>query len=231
MNGSYNDFIISRSNMKAAAKCFAVASGTDKCRILFVQGPASSGKTHLMHSVAAVFAEQKKTDAIVVSQRQITDDYIQAIKDKNTVNFYNKYSTELLLVDDVQELANRTATQSEFINIFRKLSEDGACIILFSEYELNRYDEFKAGFSNCSSFDVVDIHKADFVLRKKVLKKALQKENIKIPGSFYLKILLNKKIEPASIKGCVAKIKLIKTLKGDMPDKKETEKILKEYGN
>lgn len=227
MDGRFYKFIISASNKKAVKKCFAVASGIDKCKLLFVQGAASSGKTHLMHTIA----EQKKADVIAVSQRQLTDDFIQSIKDKNTEGFYDKYAKGLLLIDDVQDVANHTTTQNEFINVFRKLNECGTRVILFSEYELSRFEEFKAGFGSYSPFDTVEIHKADFVLRKKILKNALQKENIKIPTSVSVKIILNKRIEPASIKGCVAKIKLTKALKGDMPDKNETEKILKEYEN
>ena len=84
---------------------------------------------------------------------------------------------------------------------------------------------------NYSSFEVVDIHKPDLIMRVKMLRNVLQKENIKLPESTLCKIALNKKIEIASIKGIISKIKLMKSLKGAIPDKKEMNKIIKEYEN
>lgn len=229
---SLNDFIISACNMKAAQKCFSVASETaGKGTVLFVQGPSSSGKSCLMFSVASVYKEKNKTDALIVSQREFTDDYIQTIKTKNNDIFYEKYNCGLLLIDDVQDIYSHTATQNEFVSIFKNLAQNGTDIILFSEYELNRYEELQKGFSDYSSFEVVDIHKPDLIMRVKMLRNVLQKENIKLPESTLCKIVLNKKIEIASIKGIISKIKLMKSLKGAIPDKKEMNKIIKEYEN
>ena len=75
----------------------------------------------------------------------------------------------------------------------------------------------------------VKIHKADFALRKEELRRTLNIENTSVSKKVFYYIVLNKKIELASFRGCIKKISLTKILKNDKLVNKEIIKLLKEY--
>lgn len=225
-------FILSRSNKQAAKWCFDVATGhTKQESVIFVYGLSSCGKTKLMHTTAKIYRKKCELEPIKISFRQMMEDYITSINENTKNEFYNKYSSsKLLLIDDVHSVIGFSSTQIAFADIFTKLFEQGVNIILFSSYKLNRFDElnYKLKKANVNLIKV-KIHKADFALRKEELRRTLNIENTSVLKKVFYYIVINKKIELASFRGCIKKISLTKILKNDKLVNKEIIKILKEY--
>lgn len=226
------EYILSKSNKKAVKRCFGVATGCAKQEsVVFVYGPSPCGKTKLMHTTAKIYRKKCELEPMEVSFRQMMEDYITSINENTKNEFYNKYSSsKLLLIDDAHSVIGFSSTQIAFADIFTKLFEQGVNIILFSSYKLNRFDElnYKLKKANVNLIKV-KIHKADFALRKEELRRTLNIENTSVSKKVFYYIVINKKIELASFRGCIKKISLTKILKNDKLVNKEIIKILKEY--
>lgn len=230
-NISFNDYILSRSNRKAAEKCFDLARNkSEQGKILFVQGPSSGGKTHLLRKTAEVYYKKYNEEALAVHLREMTDDIIKSVIENNKEAFYEKYSSgRLLLVDDFHGIIGFSATQRELATVFIRLVEQGVNIILFSEYKLNQYANMLLLLEDKADLTQVTVSKADLFLRKRVLENLLADGNGNVSGRVFRYIVLNKKISIASFKGCIAKIRLTEKLEGDKTDNKKIIKALEEY--
>lgn len=153
------------------------------------------------------------------------------MKNKNENDFFQKYNSgKLLLIDDVQGILGFSATQEVFADIFTKLLDQGINIILFSEYNLNKFNELYSGLKN-RHIDIkrVNMYKADFMLRKNLLNYVLDCENIKIPNKLFHYLVINKRIDVSSFNGCIAKINLMKKLEEKELSDKQIIKIFKAY--
>ncbi|HEX2583087.1 MAG TPA: DnaA/Hda family protein [Chlamydiales bacterium] len=99
---------------------------------LFLYGPKGCGKTHLLMGAALEFAKEKKR-AFYVHANTFTNHVVQAIRMGQMPEFRNIYrNIDLLLIDDVDRLGNRDATQEEFFHTFNTLHTLGKPIILSS---------------------------------------------------------------------------------------------------
>lgn len=133
---TFEHFVIGKSNelANAAAQAIAQAPGKDY-NPLFLHGDTGLGKTHLMQAVAhAVIGRIPDTRVIFVGTEQFTNELVASIQRRTTHEFRRRYrETDLLLVDDVQFLKGKEATQEEFFHTFNALYEAGRQIILTSD--------------------------------------------------------------------------------------------------
>ena len=133
---TFENFVIGKSNELAAAAAAAVSQAPGKVyNPLFLYGDTGLGKTHLMQAVAHdVMARHPETRITFIGTEQFTNEMIGSIQTRTTQEFRRRYrETDLLLVDDVQFLKGKEATQEEFFHTFNALYEAGRQIILTSD--------------------------------------------------------------------------------------------------
>ncbi|MDR2753223.1 MAG: chromosomal replication initiator protein DnaA [Oscillospiraceae bacterium] len=133
---TFETFVIGGSNKFAHAAAIAVASNPGKLyNPLFIHGNSGLGKTHLL---SAIYHEFKSTaprmNIIFTSGEAFTNEMIRYLAMKSMEEFHQKYrSADMLLVDDVQFIERKEATQEEFFHTFNALTQNGNQIVLTSD--------------------------------------------------------------------------------------------------
>ncbi len=133
---TFDHFVIGKSNELAAAAAHAVAQAPGKTyNPLFLYGDTGLGKTHLMQAIAHEVARlQPETRITFIGTEQFTNEMIGSIQNRTTPDFRRRYrETDLLLIDDIQFLKGKEATQEEFFHTFNALYEAGRQIVLTSD--------------------------------------------------------------------------------------------------
>jgi len=154
---------------------------------LFIYGPSGLGKTHLMYSIAnRALKRDPEMKVIYVKGEEFMNQLVEAIRGSSptaTAKFRSKYrSADMLLIDDIQFIAGKEATQEEFFHTFDALYEEHKQIIITSDRppkELTTLEErirsrFEAGL-------IADIQPPDYELRLAILKNKAIQNNLEVP--------------------------------------------------
>ena len=133
---TFESFVVGPSNQFCHAACLAISeSRNEQYNPLFIYGGVGLGKTHLAHAVANYTLEQdQKKQVLYITSESFTNELINSIRSNSMNNFREKYrKIDLLMIDDVQFLAGKEATQEEFFHTFNELRENGKQIIVTSD--------------------------------------------------------------------------------------------------
>ena len=133
---TFEHFVIGKSNELAAAAAHAVSQAPGTVyNPLFLYGDTGLGKTHLMQAIAhEVLSHHPEIRITFIGTEQFTNEMIGSIQTRTTQDFRRRYrETDLLLIDDVQFLKGKEATQEEFFHTFNALYEAGRQIVLTSD--------------------------------------------------------------------------------------------------
>lgn len=179
---TFDQFVIGKSNEVAAAAALAVAKSPGRVfNPLFIYGPTGIGKTHLIQAVAQeIQAADQSLRITYLGAEQFTNEYILAIKNNTTRDFRRRFrESDLLLIDDIQFLRNKEATQEEFFHTFNSLYEGGRQVLLTSD----RSPSDLAGLESrlISRFEwgmVADIDLPDLELRIAILRKKAELDQL-----------------------------------------------------
>ena len=129
-----SSFVVGASNQLAYAAALAVSSRPGEAyNPLFLYAGVGLGKTHLLQAIGHAYAT-KGMSYLYVSSEQFTNDFVTSIQAKRTREFREKYhSADVLLVDDIQFLRGREATQEGFFHTFNDLHNTNRQIVITSD--------------------------------------------------------------------------------------------------
>lgn len=133
---TFDNFIIGPSNRFAHAAALNVANNPGKAyNPLFIYGHSGLGKTHLLGAIMnQIKFNNPNADIIYTSGEHFTNELINCLRTKTNFAFHEKYrSCDVLLVDDIQFIADKESTQEEFFHTFNALTDAGKQIVLTSD--------------------------------------------------------------------------------------------------
>jgi chromosomal replication initiator protein len=133
---TFANFIVGSANRLAHAASLSVAERPGHAyNPLFLYGGVGLGKTHLMHAVGnQVIAKFPRKRVVYATSEKFTNEFITSIQQGKIDEFRARYRRiDLLLIDDIQFIADKERTQEEFFHTFNAIHEDGKQIVLSSD--------------------------------------------------------------------------------------------------
>lgn len=179
---TFDTFVVGSNNKFAQAAAMGVADNPgSKYNPFFIYGGVGLGKTHLMHSIGnQILMNNPNVNILYVTSETFTNQLINALRDQATEKFREKYrNIDVLLIDDIQFIANKKSTQEEFFHTFNTLYESGKQIVLSSDKPPKDIELLEDRLK--SRFDwglIADISNPDFETRLAILRKKTQLDNI-----------------------------------------------------
>lgn len=166
------NFVIGSDNRLAHAACQAVAGNPGgRYNPLFLYGGVGLGKTHLLQATGnAILKQSPRATVVYTTTEDFTNQVIEAIQHQKMEQFRRRYRlVDVLIIDDVQFLANKERTQEEFFHTFNALYEDQKQVILSADrppQELQLEDRLISRFERGM---IADVAPPDYETRLAIL--------------------------------------------------------------
>ncbi len=230
---SFESFVVGDSNRFAHAAGLAVAEDPTRTKYnpLYIYGGVGLGKTHLAQAIGRNVGENFSTLKILyVTSEKFTNDFIDAIARSRTSEFARLYrSVDLLLLDDIQFLAGKEATQEQFFHTFNALYQAGKQIVLTSDRsprEIKGLEERLLSRFQCGL--VTDIQPPDLETRIAILNQIVEAENLSISMDVINYIAKNITRNIRELEGSIIRILAYGSLTGKEIDMMLAYEVLKD---
>ena len=211
---TFDTFVVGENNNIAHAGSLAVAEspGATSYNPLFIYGGVGLGKTHLMHSIGNfILNNNPSLKVMYVTSEVFTNELIESIKNERSTNnksFREKYrNVDVLLIDDIQFIIGKEATQDEFFHTFNTLRESKKQIIISSDRPPKEFDTLNERL--CSRLEwglLVDISPPTYETRMAILHKKAELEGYKIENEVLDYIASNVKSNIRELEGSLTKL-------------------------
>jgi chromosomal replication initiator protein len=216
---TFDHFVIGKSNELAYAAADAVAQAPGKVyNPLFIYGDTGLGKTHLMQAAGhEIVRRRPETRVLYIGTEQFTNEYVAAIQSRTTQDFRRRFrESDLLLVDDIQFLKGKEATQEEFFHTFNALYEAGRQIVMTSDRSPSDIPGIEARLVSRFQWGMVaDIELPDLEHRIAILNHKAQLDHLEhtIPESVIRFVAENVRSSVRELEGSVIKLLAYASLK------------------
>jgi chromosomal replication initiator protein len=215
---SFDHFVVGASNQFAHAAAKAVSTNLSRAyNPLFIYGGSGLGKTHLLHAIGLdAYRNNLSLKLLYISAEEFTNEFIRALRLEKTAAFRDKYRTvDLLLIDDIHQLAGKSSTQEEFFHTFNALYENQKQIVLASDLlpreipgiRERLHSRFQGGL-------IADIQPPDVETKVAILHKKAGMENASIPEDVAWFIASRVKSNIRNLEGCLLRMLAMSSLMG-----------------
>ncbi|MBE6538019.1 MAG: chromosomal replication initiator protein DnaA [Ruminococcaceae bacterium] len=223
---TFDNFIVGSSNTFARAACWAVAQNVvnaeegntaSQYNPLFLYGPSGIGKTHLMYAITNKIRKDKpNANIIYIKGEDFTNQLIDSLSRQAMSEFREKYRMcDILMIDDIQFIASKVATQEEFFHTFNALYENEKQIIMTSDRPPREIPDLESRLVGRFEMGLLaDIQPPDLELRMAIIKKKAEQGKISIPDDVLTFLAENLRSNIRQIEGAIKKLSALSFLSG-----------------
>ena len=178
------DFVVGPCNQLAFAAAKRLADNeTDPGSPLFIYGGCGLGKTHLLQGICKRVSEKRPGLKVrYTTGEQFTNEYITAVRANSLDAFRRKVRRiDLLAVDDVHFLADKTKTQQEFLHCFEAINMSGARVVMVSDNHPKEIKQFSDALtSRCMNGVVAEVHTPDADTRLRLVEALAERRGLAV---------------------------------------------------
>ncbi|MEO8558099.1 MAG: chromosomal replication initiator protein DnaA [Rhodospirillales bacterium] len=182
---TFANFVVGKPNELAYAAAQRVAdSASVPFNPLYLYGGVGLGKTHLMHAIAHAIRERDPSRRVIyLSAEKFMYKFIRALRYQNTVAFKEQFrSVDVLMIDDVQFIAGKDATQEEFFHTFNALVDQNRQIVISADKSPSDLDGLEERMRSRLGWGLVaDIHATTYELRLGILQSKAEQAKAPVP--------------------------------------------------
>jgi chromosomal replication initiator protein len=230
---TFDAFVIGSGNQFAHAACQAVAERPSKAyNPLFLYGGVGMGKTHLMQAIGHEIKRRSPQAAICyTSSEKFTNEMINSLRYDKMISFRDKFRTmDVLLIDDIQFLAQKERTQEEFFHTFNALHESMKQIVIASDRPPKELAEFEDRLRSRFEWGLIaDIQPPDLETKVAILQKKAEQERVTLPTDVALFIASNIRSNVRELEGALIRLVAHSSLIGAEITLPYTQQVLKNF--
>ncbi|MFJ2954757.1 chromosomal replication initiator protein DnaA [Streptomyces sp. NPDC087270] len=228
----FDTFVIGASNRFAHAAAVAVAEAPAKAyNPLFIYGESGLGKTHLLHAIGHYARSlYPGTRVRYVSSEEFTNEFINSIRDGKADAFRKRYrDMDILLVDDIQFLAQKESTQEEFFHTFNTLHNANKQIVLSSDRPPKQLVTLEDRLRNRFEWGLItDVQPPELETRIAILRKKAVQEQLNAPPEVLEFIASRISRNIRELEGALIRVTAFASLNRQPVDLQLTEIVLKD---
>ena len=231
---TFDTFVTGESNRFAHAAAVAVADNPASAyNPLYIYGGSGLGKTHILHAIGNyVHQMHPEFNICFVSSEDFTNDVIAAIKYDTREELRKKYrNLDLLLVDDIQFIGGKEATEMEFFNTFNALHGANKQIVITSDQRPNDLPFLQERLRTRFSWGITaDIKPPEVETRVAILKSKAERDGVDITNDALLFMAESFSANVRELESCYNRVVLYADFsKRTSIDRSFVEIVLKDY--
>ena len=230
---TFNDFVIGTGNQFAHAASLAVAERPSKAyNPLFLYGGVGMGKTHLMQAIGhEVKRRTPQASICYLSSEKFTNEMINSLRYDRMITFRDKFrNVDVLLIDDIQFLAQKERTQEEFFHTFNALHESMKQIVIASDRPPKELAEFEDRLRSRFEWGLIaDIQPPDLETKVAILQKKAESERVTLTTELAMYIASNVRTNVRELEGALIRLMAYCSLTGAEVNLTTAQQVLKNF--
>ncbi len=210
LRGKLDDFVVGPNNRLAYSLAKNVVDGTMLgAGTVFYYSACGLGKTHLLQGIANALAELKpEKQCVYVSGEDFTNQFLFALRERKLDAFRHRFrDVDVLLLDDMQFIANKKATQEEFFHTFNAINGAAKQVVLASDAHPKMIGDLSDSLVNrILAGMVVRIERPDRETRCEILRRRVNRTQHRVPAQVIDYIAERIQANVRELEGCLLKL-------------------------
>ncbi len=230
---TFDAFVIGSGNQFAHAASLAVAERPSRAyNPLFLYGGTGMGKTHLMQAIGhEIKRRNPQLSILYLSSEKFTNEMINSLRYDKMTSFRDKFrNVDVLLVDDIQFLAQKERTQEEFFHTFNALHESIKQIVIASDRPPKELAEIEDRLRSRFEWGLIaDIQPPDLETKVAILQKKAELERVVLPTDVALYMASNIRSNVRELEGALIRLVAHSSLIGTQITLHYAQQVLKNF--
>ncbi len=231
---TFEQFVIGKGSRFAHAAALAAAEQPGQAyNPLFIHGRPGLGKTHLLHAIGNYVRRYGSGLSVrYATVEQFTNEFVDAVRSRDTQAFKERFrGVDVLLLDDVQFLADKVRTEEELFHTFNELHDSGRQLVMTSDRSPSELEAIADRLGErFGSGLVVPIEPPDYHVRRAILEKRARLDCVDASPDLVEEIAGRVTSSVRALEAALIQVVAYASLRGEAPTPDIARKLLDKLG-